>query len=80
MKDFAGSFHLCMDLTLTNYDFERDQIDKNMGEAARDLLYDKRFLFKELSFSMQTYKNMSEFFGMNKDIIREAFILPYLFG
>jgi hypothetical protein len=80
LKDFEGSFHLCMDITLNNYDFERDSIDQYMGAAARDLLYDKRFLFKELTFTMQTFKNVSAFFGMNKEIIKEAFIMPYLFG
>jgi len=51
-----------------------------MGAAARDLLYDTRFLFKELTFTMSTFKNVSEFFGMNKEIIKQDFIQPYLFG
>jgi len=51
-----------------------------MGAAARDLLFDTRFLFKELTFTMSTFKNVSEFFGMNKEIIKQDFIQPYLFG
>jgi hypothetical protein len=51
-----------------------------MGVATRDILYDPRFFFKELTFTMETFKLVSAFFGMNKESIKEDFLLPYLFG
>ena len=44
----------------------------------QEILFDKKYEFDDLTFTMQTYTSMADF-GPDKRAILDRFVMPYLF-